>query len=57
MKENYKEVVKKIITLLLTNQQKVIGEEDLKKHYDSSLELDFNKIFYDASEQLNNFGF
>ena len=57
MIENYEEVVKKIITLILTNQQKVIREEDLKKLYDFSSELDFNKIFYDVFEQLNNFGF
>lgn len=57
MIENYEEVVKKIITLILTNQQKVIREEDLKKLYDTSSGLDFNKIFNDMFKQLNNFGF
>ncbi len=57
MSEKREEVLKKIITLIFTNQQKVIREDDLKKLYDTSSELDFNKIFSEMFELLSNFGF
>lgn len=57
MINNYEEIVKKITRLILTNQQKMIREEDLKNIYDSSLGLDFNKIISDVYGQLKKVGF
>lgn len=51
------EFVKKIATLILTNQQKMIREADLKNLYDLPLDLEFDSIFNDAHELLNKVGF
>jgi len=57
MINNYEEIIKHITRLILTNQQKMIREEDLKNIYDSSLGLDFNKIMSDVYGQLKKIGF
>jgi len=57
MINNYEEIIKHITRLILTNQQKMIREEDLKNIYDSSLGLDFNKIMSDVYGQLRKIGF
>ena len=57
MINNYEEIVRKITRLILTNQQKMIREDDLKNMYDSSLGIDFNKIISDVYEQLRKVGF
>lgn len=57
MLNNYEEIIKQITRLILTNQQKMIREEDLKNIYDSSLGLDFNKIMSDVYGQLKKVGF
>ena len=57
MINNYEEIVKKITRLILTNQQKMIREEDLKNMYENSLGLDFSKIIGDVYGQLKKVGF
>ena len=57
MLNNYEEIIKQITRLILTNQQKMIREEDLKNIYDSSIGLDFNKIMSDVYGQLKKVGF
>ncbi len=56
MIDNKEEIVKKITKLILTNQQKMIKEEDMKNLYDRSLDLDFDEIIYEVYEQLKKFG-
>ena len=57
MTDSREEFVKRIATLILTNQQKMIREADLKNLYDRPLDLDFDSIFNDAHELLNKVGF
>ena len=57
MIDSREEFVKKIATLILTNQQKMIREADLKNLYDLPLDLEFDSIFDDAHELLNKVGF
>ena len=57
MIDSREEFVKKIATLILTSQQKMIREADLKNLYDLPLDLEFDSIFDDAHELLNKVGF
>ena len=57
MIDSREEFVKKIATLILTSQQKMIREADLKSLYDLPLDLEFDSIFDDAHELLNKVGF
>ncbi len=57
MIDSREEFVKKIATLILTSQQKMIRETDLKNLYDLPLDLEFDSIFDDAHELLNKVGF
>ena len=52
---NYDSIVKKIARLILTHQQKMIREEDLKNLCDTS--MDFNGIISDVYLYLKNVGF
>ena len=51
----FKEIVKNITRIILTNQQKMIREEDLRSLYDET--VDFDQIIHDVFVNLNNLGF
>jgi len=55
--ENYEGAVKKITNLILTSQQKMIREEDLKTLCKSSYDLDFNRIIMEVYDLLKKIGF
>ena len=57
MLNNYEEIIKQITRIILTNQQKMIRENDLINMYDSSLDIDFNKVMSDVYGNLKNVGF
>ena len=52
---NYEEAIKKITGIILTNQQRMIREEDLKNVCDPS--FDFEQIIKEVYQNLNNVGF
>ena len=51
----YQNTVRNITKIILTNQQKIIREEDLRNLCASS--LDFSQIINDVYTNLNNVGF
>ena len=53
----YNDMIRRISKLILTNQQKMIREEDLKNLFDNSMNYDFNKIISEVYVNLKNIGF
>ena len=53
--KNYDEAIKKITRLILTNQQRMIREADLKNICDTS--FDFDQIINDVYQNLKSVGF
>ena len=53
--KSFREIIRKIAKIILTNQQKIIREEDLKNLCDKS--LDFSQIMIEVYNSLVNVGF